>query len=349
MKPCRHSVEKLTELYNSGMTCRQTAKHLGDINHRTVAYHINNAVLDGRAAKRSLSESLIIGAFRKYKMNNNFFKVIDTEQKAYVLGFFYADGYNNQNDGAKIEINLAAIDEEILHKISACLECNVPLLRIEAYKKDGYTRQDKICIRFRNRVMSDDLAALGAHQAKSLDCVFPNLNQVPEHLLNHFIRGYFDGDGWVTYNKKRNDINIGFCGSHSFIETLNEILNNKFHSTVRTYKQDKISRVAYAGSNITKNIHEWMYEDATIFLERKMNSYTEYLKIFKSKKKFYPKITKCDLSGNVLQEYESTIEAEQKNPGTNRANIWKCCAGKYAHSNGFRWVFSENLRDFETV
>jgi hypothetical protein len=30
----------------------------------------------------------------KYSVDDCFFKTIDTEQKAYILGFIYADGYN---------------------------------------------------------------------------------------------------------------------------------------------------------------------------------------------------------------------------------------------------------------
>lgn len=30
-----------------------------------------------------------------HQFNHNYFKTIDTEEKAYILGFLYADGYNS--------------------------------------------------------------------------------------------------------------------------------------------------------------------------------------------------------------------------------------------------------------
>lgn len=35
--------------------------------------------------------------YKKYELNENYFNVIDSHEKAYILGFIYADGYNRED------------------------------------------------------------------------------------------------------------------------------------------------------------------------------------------------------------------------------------------------------------
>jgi len=70
--------------------------------------------------------------------------------------------------------------------------------------------------------MKDDLIALGCIPRKSLLLKFPTSNQVPEHLIRHFIRGYFDGDGHFTNTEKC--FEAGYIGTEDFIiESLNHL------------------------------------------------------------------------------------------------------------------------------
>lgn len=51
-----------------------------------------------------------------------------------------------------------------------------------------------------NKHISKRLAELGCGKAKTSVITFPTLEQVPENLIHHFIRGYFDGN----YKQKNN-------------------------------------------------------------------------------------------------------------------------------------------------
>lgn len=35
---------------------------------------------------------------RKYKLNEDYFRVLETSEQAYILGFIYADGYNREGN-----------------------------------------------------------------------------------------------------------------------------------------------------------------------------------------------------------------------------------------------------------
>ena len=117
------------------------------------------------------------------------FEKIDTEEKAYWLGFLDADGciHNGRNYDYGIELGLQEQDYSHLVKF-----------------KDFIEKDNKICYRekinsyryqFKNKTMNKDLINLGCVPHKSLILKFPDEDQVPDNFLIPFIRGYFDGDG----------------------------------------------------------------------------------------------------------------------------------------------------------
>ena len=73
-----------------------------------------------------------------YSLDENYFKVIDTEDKAYWLGFLYADGSitrfykTDKKTGEKVirslslELGLQSGDKHHLEKFLESIKCNVP-------------------------------------------------------------------------------------------------------------------------------------------------------------------------------------------------------------------------------
>ena len=139
---------------------------------------------------------------------------------------------------------------------------------------------------------------LGCIPAKSKLLKFPTFDQIPEHLIAHFIRGYFDGDGCVWQGKRKK----------MFVETLNgnkeRIIHNvKFNITGTIDIINKIDNILVAnlivnklGLNTSKNIYNciqlehsgrkqlekfynFLYLNATVFLERKKKKFEEILTI----------------------------------------------------------------------
>jgi len=65
-------------------------------------------LLEKHRIQKSVSQ-----AQRKYSLNENYFDEIDTSNKAYILGFLYADGYNNRINNTVV-LSLFKQDREIL-------------------------------------------------------------------------------------------------------------------------------------------------------------------------------------------------------------------------------------------
>lgn len=124
---------------------------------------------------------------RKYFFRENYFETIDTEDKAYWLGFIWADGYLNKHS-LEIEIHIKDKDHLIEFQEDLCDNHKI-------YEKErGTTHSCKLTLGSQKLV--NDLISLGYKDKK-----IPN--NLPEQLERHFIRGLFDGDGSVGFYKGR--------------------------------------------------------------------------------------------------------------------------------------------------
>jgi hypothetical protein len=116
--------------------------------------------------------------------------------------------------------------------------------------------------------MCQDLIRLGCKPRKSLELKFPEINDV---LLPHFVRGYFDGDGCASvHNKKQKtpQLRLSFIGTEDFLSKLQGVIGTNC-KLVPTGNNKIVKSLGISGNTQTKRITDWMYKDATIFLERK--------------------------------------------------------------------------------
>lgn len=134
------------------------------------------------------------------------FETIDTEEKAYWLGFLYADGTISSKEN-KIELGLAEKDLTHIQKFRTFIGISNKICYRESSKSYRFS--------FRSYKCKQDLINKGCVPNKSLILTFPSASQVPIALLKHFIRGYFDGDGWFTNTKKC--FQVGMIGTEDFI------------------------------------------------------------------------------------------------------------------------------------
>ena len=225
----------------------------------------------------------------KYYVNENYFDDINTEDKAYFLGLLYADGCNNQKRNA-ISIGLQERDKDILEIFRKKIELSKSLSFRDRKKEKG-TFQNEWKLNIINRKISKRLADLGCWENKSLTLKFPNNEQVPRYLLNHFIRGIWDGDGSIgLYKRSKNNqifCDVSLTSTEMFCVKLTSIIKELNVNTSMTIKnKNKITRQLHINS-IPQALRflDWLYKDSTIYLSRK---YSKYLEI----KNYYEKASK---------------------------------------------------------
>ena len=216
---------------------------------------------------------------RKYNLNEHYFDVINTEEKAYMLGFIYADG-NNLFKLNRIALKLAIIDKEILVKFSNIM-FGEEVIKYEKRKNKQGKEFEYVILNYFSKYMSQHLATLGVVEAKSHKITFPQW--LDKSLYRHFIRGMIDGDGWIYLPKSNRDSpNVGLICTRKMNDFLKEFYDKELDLKsylVKAHKQDfdVMCEIRVKNYHQCKVFLDWLYKDATIYLQRKYNIYQDFL------------------------------------------------------------------------
>lgn len=261
--------QQIDELHAQGLTAKQIAVELGFTYHQPVYNYFKKRGWE-REGKHYVP--------RKYSVNEDFFRVINTEHKAYVLGFICADGHVAVD---RISICAANKDSNILYTIRKAMESNHPIKEYKA--KNPYSRSDRpvldMCILTINSVkLCSYLHKMGITSNKSSTLSSEIIKYVPKYLMRDFLRGYFDGDGNVMFGRRYNSgykYNINVCGTEEFLLNSFQVY---FPTTNKLYK-DLYSKNCYVWKISSRDrvyqFLKYLYENSSIHLQRK---YLEYCK-----------------------------------------------------------------------
>ena len=255
-------LDKLINLYKSGTSLREIATITG-YSRNFLSKTLKNNKIDIR--DNTLNS-------RKYNHIEDYFENIDTEEKAYWLGFMYADGYITNNS---FGFSINSIDRNHAVKFNKSLQANNP---IHEYKGTGYSKDSLICRTLLTSAKTvNDLIDKGCIRNKTLKLEFPTEEQVPKYLIHHFIRGYMDGDGSINYHNrgKYQAWQIGFIGQENFLNKIKDFFNKP---DLKLSTKDNVTyQVNFTGNKQVKQILNILYHDATIYLDRKYDKYIEFM------------------------------------------------------------------------
>ena len=217
----------------------------------------------------------------KKNYNYNYFDSIDTEEKAYWLGFIFADGNISKperqlKDGTikkgnyRLEISLKEEDIEHLDKLRVALNIDKPI----KITHTNNTRHNRCRLYFNNKHLWQTLNSYGCTPKKSLTLKFPSLTIFKDKdLVRHFIRGYIDGDGCLTYNTKtRNVMCLSILGTKDFLTNLQN--NLPLEKTNKLFLREGIN-VYQLTFNRSRGyyITNYLYSNCNLYLERKYSRY----------------------------------------------------------------------------
>lgn len=207
--------------------------------------------------------------------NENCFEEIDTEEKAYWLGFLLADGSIDLNE-YRISLEISGVDINHLKKLKLFLDCDY---NIRTRDRKGHLMSS---LRVSSKKMVTDLISKGFRTNKTYE-MKSIIEEIPEDLRRHFFRGLFDGDGGLSA-PKANDCNIYLYGLHKIVKDFTDYIGI---DEKRIYKRkvtgDKRKYDYHAGINLSgnrqcKRILDELYEGSNIYLDRKYKKYKEHFK-----------------------------------------------------------------------
>ena len=188
-----------------------------------------------------------------------YFQHIDTEEKAYHLGYLMADGnvsiYNGQYC---LKLVCKIEDREIIDKFLHAIQSQNKVYIYTADNKE-YLRVSLSSVQ-----AVKDLIKLGVIPRKSgFECI-PNIH--PD-LISHFVRGFFDGDGIVSIGKS--GCRSGFIAPKKMCHDILTLIGINSTITPCDTKVDKSYFVL--GKQKTKILFDYLYTDCNIYLQRKRN------------------------------------------------------------------------------
>jgi hypothetical protein len=254
------TMDEIIELYNQGQSGDVIAKRL-NINRWTVYRRLSKMGVKMRNASE---------AAQKYKINDRFFEFIDTEEKAYWLGFLGADG---NVSGNLLQIDLMQTDHSHLEKLKASLDAEHPVIdRMIDYAQCRFAVSNK-------KIVSD-LAKHGLIPKKSSTLV--PWSSEDHTLQRHYWRGLIDGDGSIFFSGNKWSISLN--GSRSCCEGFGGWMRSIFPSIKGTVRQGHgaVFQIQVSGNRAAPGIIKALYEDCTVFLNRKKDRADKAIENYKA-------------------------------------------------------------------
>ena len=252
--------QKIINLYTSGASSVIISKQL-DTNPTTVLKIVRRYGFTPRTTKQTS---------KRYSFNENFFEKIDTEEKAYWVGFILADGCISR--GKDIIIALKEDDKSHLDKFIKSIDGNNKYFIGKNNHFGGNYKLARLSIR--SKKMYNDLLKWNITERKSLTINPPSIQK---HLQRHFWRGVIDGDGHICINNQYlyKSLEIGLCGSNAVIRGFINYVGSVLSFNTRLSTDHNIWRTRTSGKK-AKQLCALLYDDAVVYLDRKMKIYEQY-------------------------------------------------------------------------
>lgn len=203
---------------------------------------------------------------RLYQIDENVFDNLNNELSSYVLGFVYADGNISKET---LKIGLSVKDLTHLEKIRNIFGIELPIKHYQVKTPQGKIK-DAIKLSVYSQKISRKLLTLGVVKNRGWleQLTLPNL---PIESYRHFIRGLVDGDGSLDASH-RNNARLRILGQRDILNWISRIFESELEISYREPRQRiGIMELEYGGARQARKAITWLYKDAQIFLERKIN------------------------------------------------------------------------------
>lgn len=214
-----------------------------------------------------------------YTCNDVFFD-LDTPESFYVAGFIAADGSLQKRQYSKIlKVCLSNADLPHLEKIKTALKSDHPIKEYDV-KPGKLIKTSHKCVEIQiaNNKIYDSLYKFNIVPNKTFTYTMPEW--LANHtLVNHFMRGYFDGDGCITLcglgeGRTVRQLSFGILGTKKFLEDYRAILEQKCGlNRNKIVAKGNVFSLSYSGNTIVGEIHDFLYKNATIWLDRKREKF----------------------------------------------------------------------------
>lgn len=199
---------------------------------------------------------------KKYHYNENYFKQVDTANKAYLVGYITGDGtIFDRGTSKRLVLSLAEQDRQLLEDIAKELYM---LNAIKFRRRRASNEQNKYALTINSTEMCNDLIKLGITPRKTGFERWVNFGR--EDLQWAYLRGFFDADGHISSRGR-----LGFTGNSQMLLSLLQFLhdNQLALSVHKLYPKQGCVDLYITRKDDVKKIAQQLYKFGSIQLNRK--------------------------------------------------------------------------------
>lgn len=275
---------------------------------------------------------------KRYGCNEKFF-MLNNEYSLYWAGFIAADGCVRLQDKKykQLAINLSIKDINHLYKFKNLIEFEGPVQKC-------FGRYETAQVTISSDNIFDSLSRFNIVPRKTHVYRFPDW-LINHKMVNHFMRGYFDGDGCFSMQllKDKNipQLRCHVLGTKEFLTEYRDIIAKEcnFNNKKKIFYTKGICRLEYGGNSMVRKISKFLYNESNqnIRMNRKYNIlHSEFVLSMPENHHNKPIIGECIKTGEVI-EFKSLTKAVES--GFTYQCISKCCRGKQKTHRGFVWSY----------
>lgn len=256
----------------------------------------------------------------KNTIKEDIFDNIDSSEKAYIFGFYMADGCITSQNYFKISISNNDIDILTKMKDYIAPSCKIHIKSEYINHKTGIKTNPMCEFVFKNNHIAETLNSYNCgHNKTYIDKSIKNI--VPEEFMWDFIRGYFDGDGCLTRHVNKTVVTpvASILGTFDFlnsIEKYSDVIGNCRHDSRHS---DNTFSIEF-NKEATISFINYIYLDAKIYLDRKYKLYLFFKNGSRSVEEFTellsgniggkPEMENTEINSEITQGSESSYSVE---------------------------------------
>jgi len=270
--------DKVIELHDAGHSQNYISTVL------SMTCRTAQAILEASGRKRTRSEQSYFH-HKTSTLKEDAFDVIDTEEKAYWLGFIYADGFitnPNAKSSKKYNVGILLKKDDIGHLekfkqfLDAPQKITLGTSTIKGIDKTYYNAR----INIGSQKLHKKLQNWGITWNKSYDA------KPPEEMKTNrdFWRGVVDGDGYLGIvndkSRAKGRKRLHLCGTIDMVQGFKDFLvSNGIGTTYEVVSvRESMQYKMEVSSTMAEKAVKLLYEGSTVYLERKYQRYLEIIK-----------------------------------------------------------------------
>lgn len=318
------------------ITISNIAKNIG-VSPQTINYQLkkHGYILENKSHS---------GNNRIHSIDLDFFNVIDSPNKAYILGLIVSDGYVDNYT----KLTFTSKDIELVELFKRELKSEHKLATYHIYDNRTNKEYVRYSIQIASKKIVEDLNKLEIFSNKSFNCKMP---KIPEQYFWDFIRGLFDGDGYIgkETKKKEGTLRFSIIGSTNILTSIKHkfesfgLSKTKLEKTKYHSNENYVSRIHYYSYRDLLTIRENMYKNSEglrltrkyemfqTLKEYKYGQYDRTINLRKIKMFAFP-------SGDYIKTFDN-IHLACNEIKVNYEMIQRVTRGERSHTKGFTFKY----------